>query len=346
MDCRVKPGNDKSVNDTRATSASITDRVRPVAAGAPVVAVHFLGSTPVFVLGEQELLFADEGNERRVAGHSGAILDSAADEKRIITGGDDGKVMATAADGTQQTVAIDEKKRWIDHVALGPDGAIAWSAGKSTLVRTGKGEQRTLEAPSTVAGLAFAPKGFRLAVAHYNGVTLWFPNASGVAPEKLEWKGSHLGVAFSPDGRFLVTTMQEPMLHGWRLADGKHMRMSGYSARVRSLDWTADGAFLATSGSEQVILWPYEGKDGPMGKQPRLLAPSPSRVSVVACHPKQPVVAAGFADGMVLLVRVEDGAEILVRRPGDAPVTALRWSGDGIMLAIGCEDGAGGVAQL
>ncbi|HET7847554.1 MAG TPA: WD40 repeat domain-containing protein [Pseudolabrys sp.] len=346
MDCRVKPGNDKSVTDTRATSASIIDRVHPVAAGAPIVAVHFLGSIPVFVLGEQELLFAEEGNERRIAAHGGAILESAADERRIITGGDDGNVVATDRAGAQQTVATDGKKRWIDHVALGPDGAIAWSAGKSALVRTGKGEQRTFDAPSTVAGLAFAPKGFRLAVAHYNGVTLWFPNATGAAPEKLEWKGSHLGVAFSLDGKFLVTTMQEPMLHGWRLADGKHMRMSGYSARVRSLGWTNDGAFLATSGSEQVILWPYEGKDGPMGKQPRLLAPSPSRVSVVACHPKQPVVAAGFADGMVLLVRVEDGAEILVRRPGDAPVTALGWSADGMMLAIGCEDGAGGVAQL
>ena len=75
-----------------------------------------------------------------------------------------------------------------------------------------------------------------------------------------EWKGSHLGVTISPDGKFLVTCMQEPMLHGWRLADGKHMRMSGYSARVRSLSWTAGGDFLATSGSEQLILWPFEGR--------------------------------------------------------------------------------------
>ena len=50
-------------------------------------------------------------------------------------------------------------------------------------------------------------------------------------PETLEWKGSHLDVTFSPDGRFLVTAMQEPTLHGWRLVDSKHMRMSGYAAR-------------------------------------------------------------------------------------------------------------------
>ena len=55
-------------------------------------------------------------------------------------------------------------------------------------------ELRTFEAPSTVGGLAFLPKGFRLAIAHYNGATLWFPNAPQAQPEKLEWKGSHLGV--------------------------------------------------------------------------------------------------------------------------------------------------------
>ena len=145
---------------------------------------------------------------------------------------------------------------------------------------------REFEAPSTVGGLAFLPKGFRLALAHYNGATLWFPNAKEATPELLEWKGSHLGATVSPDGRFLVTTMQEPMLHGWRLADRKHMRMSGYASRVTSMSWTADGDWLATSGAPQLILWPFQGKDGPMGKEPRVLAPAEHRVEVVACHPK------------------------------------------------------------
>lgn len=334
------------MTDSRADTAAIADRVRPIAAGGPVVGVHFLHATPVFVLGEQELLFAPEGGERRVGVHAGAILAAATDGARIVTGGDDGQVVATDAQGATEVIAADAKHRWIDHVALGPDGVLAWSAGKTAFVRTPKGEQRSLDAPSTVAGLAFAPKGLRLAIAHYNGVTLWFPNAAQAAPEKLEWKGSHLGVKLSPDGRFLVTTMQEPMLHGWRLADGKHMRMSGYSARVRSLDWSADGAFLATSGSEQVILWPFQGKDGPMGKEPRLLAPAQARVGVVACHPRQPVVAAGFGDGMVLLVRIDDGAEVLARRPGASPISALGWDAAGSMLAFGAEDGAAGVLQL
>ncbi|MEI7806127.1 MAG: WD40 repeat domain-containing protein [Hyphomicrobiales bacterium] len=333
------------MTDTRAGTTSITERIRPVKAGAAAVAVHYLGDTPVFVLGEEALLFAGESGERRVAVHKGGILAAATDGKRIVTGGDDGTVAATNAQGEHQVIATDEKRRWIDHVALGPDGAVAWSAGKTAYVRNRKGEVRSFDAPSTPAGLAFAPKGLRLAIAHYNGVSLWFPNVQA-APEKLEWKGSHLGVTLSPDGRFLVTSMQEPMLHGWRIADGKHMRMSGYAARVRSWSWSADGGFLATSGSDQVILWPFQGKDGPMGKQPRLLAPSQARVAVVACHPKQPVLAAGYADGMVLLVRIDDGAEVLARRPGSAPVTALGWDAAGAMLAFGTEDGESGILRL
>jgi WD domain, G-beta repeat len=328
---------------TDAPFPSLADRVRPVAAGAAVVGVHFFGSTPVFVLGEESLLFAPEHGEQRVRIHEGAILASVSDGARIVSGGDDGALVETGAAGEHRVIATDDKRRWIDQVALGPDGAVAWSAGKTAHVRGKKGELRIFEAPSTVAGLAFAPKGFRLAIAHYNGATLWFPNAAGARPETLEWKGSHLAVAFSPDGKFLVTCMQEPMLHGWRLADGQHMRMSGYTARVRSLSWSAGGDYLATSGSEQLILWPFDGKDGPMGRQPKIMARSQARVAVVSCHPRQPVAAVGYADGSVLLVRLDDGALITVKTAGASPLTALGWDLTGQLLAFGTESGEAGV---
>ena len=333
------------MTDTTTPLPSLADRVRPIAAGGGIVGVHFLGRTPVFVLGEEHLLFAPEQGEQRVAIHDGAILASASDGIRILTGGDDGTLVATDARGEHAILATDDKRRWIDQVALGPDGALAWSAGKTAHVLTKKGEPRSFEAPSTVAGLAFAPKGFRLGIAHYNGATLWFPNASA-KPETLEWKGSHLSVAFSPDGKFLVTAMQEPMLHGWRLPEGQHMRMSGYSARVRSLGWTADGDFLATSGSEQLILWPFDGKDGPMGRQPKIMARSKARVVVVACHPHQPVVAVGYADGVVVLARIDDGALIEVKAAGLAPVSALGWEAAGQTLAFGTETGEAGALSF
>jgi WD40 repeat protein len=337
------------MSDTRSDTTSVVERTKPVAAGGAVIAAHFLGRMAVFVLAEEAILLtAPRGEPKRVTVHGGVILASAAGEARIVTGGDDGKVADTDVSGETRTLATDPKHRWIDHVALGPDDAVAWSAGKTVFVQ---GHDRTkevrhFETPSTAGGLVFLPKGFRLAVAHYNGATLWFPNAAGAVPEKLEWKGSHLGATVSPDGRFLVTTMQEPMLHGWRIVDRQHMRMSGYSTRVKSLGWSAGGEWLATSGASQIILWPFAGKDGPMGKQPRLLAPTEHSVDVVACHPRQDIVAAGYSDGMVLLVRIDDGAEILAKKPGDAAVTALAWNGDGLLLAWGTESGEAGVIDL
>ncbi|MEA2987486.1 MAG: hypothetical protein QOG83_197 [Alphaproteobacteria bacterium] len=333
--------------DTRSDIPSVVERTRPVAAGAPVVGLHFLQDSAVFVLGEEALLFASgaDGDERRVPIHGGAILASATDGSRIVTGGDDGKVVSTGADGNSAVIATDGRRRWIDQVACGPAGAVAWSAGKQAFVKSAQGAEQALDVPSTVGALAFMPKGVRLAIAHYNGATLWFPNAKA-APERLEWKGSHLGATISPDGRFLVTAMQEATLHGWRLADRKDMRMSGYAARVRSVDWTADGKSLATSGATQLILWPFQSKDGPMGKTPQLFAPAEAQVEVVACHPKQPVVAVGYADGLILLVRIDDGAEVLAREPTGTPIAALAWNSSGTVLAFGTEDGIAGLVRL
>jgi WD40 repeat protein len=334
------------MSDTAPNTPSVVERTRTVAAGAPVVAIHFLGRTAAFVLGEEAvLLVSGKDEEKRLAVHAGGVLSSASDGIWVITGGDDGKVFVTGEKGDSKLVAADAKHRWIDHVATGPDGAIAWSAGKSAYVMAGKGDPKTIEVQSTVGGLAFAPKGVRLAVTHYNGVSLWFPNAQA-APEVLEWKGSHHHVAFSANGQFLVTAMQEPALHGWRVVDSKHMRMSGYSARVRSFGWTVGGKWLATSGSEQLVLWPFQGKDGPMGKQPRMFAAFAVRATTVACHPKQEVVAVGYADGTVLLVRIEDGAEVLGKKPGEGAVSALGWDASGALLAWGTEAGEAGVIDL
>ena len=332
--------------DNSASIVSVTDRVRPVAIGMPVTSVHFLGDNAAFVGAEESVaLVSGKGEISRVPIHGGGILCAASDRERIVMGGDDGKLVALDAKGEVTLLATDPKRRWIDSVALHPDGAVAWSAGKTAFVRSGRAEEKSLDVPSTVGGLAFAPKGLRLAVAHYAGVTLWFPNMAA-KPEFLEWAGSHLGVTFSPDNKFLVTAMHEPALHGWRLADARHMRMTGYPGRVRSMSWSAGGKSLATSGADGLIMWPFGSKDGPMGKEPAMLAPLPARVAVVACHPKQDILAAGYSDGTILMVRLSDGAEILVRRNGTAPVAALAWNRKGTLLAFAAEDGDAGLLEL
>ncbi len=323
-------------------SSSLTAHVRPLEAGEPVAAAAFLGGEPVLALvnGVVKLAGGD------VAAHPDAgVLCVARDDDRLLTGGDDGRVVATSADGATETLA-DEKGKWIDALAA-RDGAVAWAAAKTVRARDAKGPVKTWTAPTSVRGLAFLPKGYRIAAAHYNGVSLWFPNADAT-PQLLEWKGSHLDATVSPDGRFLVTTMQENALHGWRLADGRNMRMTGYPGKTRSISWSHDGHWLATSGAEACVVWPFKDKDGPMGKPPRECGVRPQRITQVAFHPRALVVAIGYADGLVLLCRLGDAAEILVRdaEPGDGAITALAWDKTGARLLFGTDAGQAGLLTL
>ena len=331
------------------SEACLTESTTAIEAAAEAVAAAFLGRHPVLALADGNVLFAGTDEEKRVAAHpDGAILAAASDGKRLVTGGDDGRVVATDAEGRTQDVA-NEQGKWIDALALARDGGVAWSAGRIVRARDNKGAVKTFEAPSSVRGLAFLPKGYRLAIAHYNGVSLWFPNASA-APETLEWKGSHIDVTASPDGRFVLTTMQENTMHGWRLADGKHMRMSGYPGKTRSLSWSSDGHWLATSGAQACIVWPFATRDGPMGRSPRECGVRNAKVSRVAFHPQAPILAIGYDDGWVLLCRLTDDAEVLVRGPrageDTSAITALAWDGKGKRLLFGSVSGAAGLVEL
>ena len=58
------------------------------------------------------------------------------------------------------------------------------------------------------------------------------------------------------------------------------------------------------------------------------------------------ILAAGYSNGTVLLVRMTDGAEILVRKNDDAAVTALGWSADGGLLAFAAGEGTAGLLAL
>ena len=332
------------------TPASLTSVVTPVSPGEPVVAAAFLGDAPAFALADGTVLIAGGDGERRAAAHpDAALLVAASDGRRLVTGGDDGRLAATDASGAVETLA-EAGSQWIDALAARADGACAWSAGRSVFARSAKGEIKTLAIPSTSRGLAFFPKGYRLAIAHYNGVALWFPGVEA-KPETLEWKGSHLDATVSPDGRFVVTSMQENTLHGWRLADGKNLRMAGYPGKTRSFSWSHDGKWLATSGADACILLPFQTNDGPMGQPPRECGVRADVMATrVAFHPGALVAALGYEDGLVMLARITDGAEILVRAPspgsGKTRVSALAWEANGGRLAFGTEDGQAGVLTL
>ena len=272
-----------------------------------------------------------------------------ADAHAFLSGGDDGRVVILDPTVNEPTEIANHKNMWVDYVASSADGTHrAYTVGKRLFVLNDDARVKfDAPLPSSAGGLAFSPNGKRLAVSHYNGVSLFWLNAKETKPETLSWKGSHLDALWSPDGKVVMTSLQENALHGWQLADGKELRMQGYAAKVKSMGWTARGKFLATSGADQIICWPFSG-GGPWGKPPLTLAGRDIAGSLaplvtwVVPHPKDDMVAAGYGDGMIVLAPLDGRVEVMIYPPqsGEAQaITGLVWNAAGEALFAGTEAG-------
>jgi WD40 repeat protein len=267
----------------------------------------------------------------------------------ILTGGDDGRVVWTRSSGAE--VVGEMKGRWIDCMASSAEsGLIAYAAGKALHVKDSRDPtfSRAFTWEHSLADLAFEPKGRRIAAATYGGVALWYARIAEQKPQLLTWAGSHVVVVWSPDGKFIISSMQEGQLHGWRLSDSKNMQMGGYPSKVKSLAFLADGQIMATSGSNGAVVWPFGGANGPLGKQASEVAYDEGMTTRVAtAGGKGPLLAVGRDDGRVGVLNLSATQNEKVRNTATGvPITALALSTDGGRVAWGDENGAAGVAGL
>ena len=314
---------------------------------AQVTAALFDATGAVFALGDGSVRF--EGGEFSAA-HDGAILCAAAHPsgEGVITGGDDGRVIWHRPG--EGGVLATAKGQWIDAIdASAESGLIAFSAGKTLSVIDAKdaGFRRDFVHERTVSGVAFEPKGRRIATSTYGGAALWFARIADQKPTFLKWAGSHTAVGWSPDGAFVVTAMQDNQLHGWRIKDQKNLRMGGYPSKVRSMSFLSNGQLLATSGAQGAVLWPFIGSNGPMGREATEIGfDEGSLVALVASQPKHGVLAAGLNDGRVWLADPAGQGLNFLKAEKGAVITALAMSADAGRVAWADEDGQAGVAEV
>ncbi len=312
-----------------------------------------------FALGDGTVRFeeAQENGESgfvTVEAHDGAVLAAAVHPsgRGVITGGDDGKVVWSRVEGDEvvATVIAEVKGRWIENVATSAaSNLIAFTAGKEAHVRDATDAKflRVFTHDKTVSGLAFDPKGKRLATAGYGGVSLWWARIEGQKPTVMKWAGSHIAAMFSPDGKFLVSSMQESQLHGWRLSDGKDMRMGGYPAKIKSLAFFDKGNLMVTAGANGAVVWPFAGANGPMGKEAAEIGFSrDSLVVQVAGVEALPVAIAGQDNGKIWGAHMRSGRIDTLKAEKGAAISSLAVSADGTRLAWGDEDGEAGIIAI
>ncbi|WP_374469239.1 WD40 repeat domain-containing protein [Phenylobacterium sp.] len=301
----------------------------------------------MFALGDGTVRF--ESGET-VQAHDGAALAGCVHPsgEGVITGGDDGRLVWSKPDGATELAKM--PGRWIDHVAASAESKlVAFAAGRELHVRdtADPGFARSFAHEKTVAAIAFDPKGRRIAAATYGGAWLWYARIADQKPVMLKWAGSHVACAWSPDGKFLISSMQDNQLHGWRVADEKNMRMGGYPSKVKSLSFLAKGSLMATSGANGVVVWPFAGSTGPMGKQAAEIGYEESALStVVAGQPGGNWVAWGLDDGRVRACDLAGQRIVNLKAEKGVAVSAVAISPDAKRVAWGDEDGGAGVGEV
>ncbi|HUO12087.1 MAG TPA: WD40 repeat domain-containing protein [Caulobacteraceae bacterium] len=299
----------------------------------------------VFALGDGTVRWAGGAV---MEAHAGAILAAIRHPTSpgVISAGDDGRVVWSRPGRASELAAV--KGRWIESLASAPGSSLlAFGAGREARVMDLADPTflRVFSHERSVADIAFDARGRRLAVATYGGAALWYARIADQQPAMLRWAGSHIGVAFSPDGKFLISSMQENALHGWRISDGRDLRMGGYPAKVKSVAFLDGGRMMATSGANGVVVWPFAGADGPMGKQAMEIGfDERTMVTRVAAEPDGGIVVAGLDTGAVWAADVRSGQRADVTPGAGAPITALAIAGRHI--AWGDEAGGAGVEDV
>lgn len=269
-----------------------------------------------------------------VTGLADGAAPLAATDRGFLVGQGDGRVLRLDPDGRTATVlGLATPVVAIDHAA----GTIAAAAG-AILALAGPDGIRRLTMPSTRA-VAVAPDGRRIAAADATRITLLDDTAERSRPiagaVRLAWRG---------DGRWLAAALGDD---GVALVDPDApdaLRIPDFPAPVRSLAWSDPARAFVAAGAFRIAAW--DAATLPPADRP-LVTGQPGLVAVdaVAAHPTRPLVAAGYANGQVIVARVGSRDELLLRQDG-AAVTCLGFSPDGRHLAIGDAAGAAAIASF
>lgn len=314
---------------------------------APINGLVWHENTLAAITGDGHLYLARPGMEKpaSIQVTDAPLLALITTPEGFVTASETGDLHLITIEGESRLLAS-TKYMFLENIAWFPKKRqILAATGKKVTVVEADGTISTLphQLPSTIAGMAISPIGPRLAVSHYGGATILALDNPKNPPRPLIWKGSHLALTYSPDGKWLISSMQEQAIHLWRLSDSLDLQMRGYPSKITQFSWDNTQTILATNGGGGVPLWDFSTFKGPAGTQARVLADSGTQttlVTAVAMHPKGPFCAIGYSDGLTLLTQTVEDRAILLHEPNNQPTTHAAWSPTGMHLATANASGA------
>lgn len=312
--------------------------------GAEVVYAGFdLSDDPMIALSDGRVVFIDQ--DKVCNAHLDAGLLCATPHPSgvgLLSAGDDGRVVWSVPDHAPIEL-FSHSGAMIDNICVSQASQmVAYAAGKSVFVSdvNAKTLPMSLKHDHSVTALGFDPTGRKLFCASYNGVWVWYSRIQDQKPSVLKWPGSHTKLCVSPDGKYVMTAMQDNALHGWRLKDNKEMKMGGYPAKIRDMQFFYQGRLMATAGASGAVVWPFLKSSGPMGVEASEINPLSDGLVVRVCGAQESsLLAAGLEDGRVWMCALETGGIEWVKKEKSAPISALGFNEVASKLILGDEHG-------
>lgn len=307
---------------------------------------------------------AQQPGELRVfKGHSKGVRGVAIspDGKQILSGSEDDTARIWDASTGKEVHSLNGHTSWVSSVAFSPDGKQALTGGYDNVLilwdaATGKRSKRFLGHDKTIWSVAFSPDGKRIASGSGNiavgsspadnTVRIW-DVAGGQELKKLTGHREYLkGVAWSPDGKMVVSGGRDGIVRTWDVDKGKEVLPINVAAWVLAVAWSPDGSYLASGDLDHhVRLW-----DAKTGKEVRKLDGHEGAVNAVAFSPDgsrlltggggfvregDKLKLVGFA---IRLWDVKTGKELHRFEGHTRPVTSLAFARDGKTFVSGSED--------
>jgi WD40 repeat protein len=328
-----------------------------------VISVAFSpdGKRIVTASGDKTLRIWDATNGKPIGlplqGHTNWVSSVAfsPDGHRIVSGSWDGtlRLWDTVA-GRSISSSFQGHKDDVNSVAFSPDGRFIVSGSSDKTLRiwnaaSGKSIEPPLVSHETrVNSVAFSPDGQRIV----SGFGDWLNGGSQVAlwdVDKLSWKtiGSprerHTGsevnsVAFSPDGRRIVSGSDDKTLRLWDVASGKLIGepLVGHAKAVRSVAFSPDGRRLVSGSNDNTLrIWNLDDA------KTKTLKGHTWRVTSVAFSPDGQRIVSGSDDNTLRLWDVGSGKPIgLPLQPISDSVRSVAFSRDGRRIVSGFGDGS------